>query len=421
MLAAMTRQPATLALLVPALLVAGAAACGKAKPKGDPPAAGSGGAARAIDAGATAAGPVAVDAATARPAPPAPPTITKEARATYRKQLEAGRKAAKATRWPEAIAAFEAALAAVPGDDRALSELSFAAMSAGDATRARDAGRRAVLAATEAKIKAAALYNLGRVEESTQPTLAASLYRQSLALRPNKIVEKRLAELGKALPAAVTPEPLACATLMTRKALCDCLSATGELPPDERRCEVTDTAVAGIAYATYARSEMGQDAVALVAGAGDRWQVIGELATIYNPGAFGISEDWSLTSATERELGGRQVIELRSSWSRRDSDLGLNEVEIEERESLLVCVRATPGAVPSCPLEVPLRSRYERDVLMDDLSPEELAEIAPYKTAGLPIKSEGELSVELGADGVAHVRAVKGRWGGELLGDRKLW
>lgn len=419
----MTRQPATLALLVPALLAAAGAACGKAKPARDQPAAGSGSAAaRAIDAGAaTTAGTVAADAAAAKPAPPATPTITKEARATYRKQLEAGRKAAKATRWPEAIAAFEAALAAVPGDDRALSELSFAAMNAGDASKARDAGKRAVLAATEAKIKAAALYNLGRVEEITQPSLAASLYRQSLALRPNKIVEKRLAELGKALPAAIEPEPLACATPMTKAALCDCLSATGELPPDERRCEITDTKVAGLAYATYGRSDMGEEGVALIAGAGDRWQVIASLADVYNPGAFGISEEWSFTSAGERELGGHQVIEVKSAWSRRDSDLGINEVEFEERETLLVCVRAAAGAVPTCPLEVAVKSSYERDVLMDDLSPEEQAELAPYKTAGLPIKSESELSVELGADGVAHVRAVKGRHEAATLGDRKLW
>ena len=70
-------------------------------------------------------------------------------------------------------------------DDRALAELSFAAMSAGEQDLARKAGRQAVLTATEPKIRAAALYNLGRVEEPGDPAKAAALYRASLALRPN--------------------------------------------------------------------------------------------------------------------------------------------------------------------------------------------------------------------------------------------
>src|SRR5262245_57201138 len=108
-------------VLVAALLLV-AAACSKAKPAGEPLSALSAPfAAAAIDAGSAA--PAASVTPAPAPAKPAPPTISKEARATYRKQLAAGRKLAKATKWPEAIAAFEAALAAVPGDDRALSEL----------------------------------------------------------------------------------------------------------------------------------------------------------------------------------------------------------------------------------------------------------------------------------------------------------
>ena len=400
-----------------------AAACGKDKPASDQPPKPAPKPAVALDAAAAGGGGAAVAPpakAKARPAAkPAP--VTREARATYRKQLDAGRKLARATKWPEAIAAFEAALVAVPGDDRALSELSFAAMNAGDALKARDAGRRAVLAATEAKVKAAALYNLGRVEEPTQPSAAAALYRQSLALRPNKTVEKRLADLGKALPATAAPEALPCTAPVTRDALCQCLGETSELPPEERQCELTDTKVDGVAYATYALSGIGEQAVMIVAGAGDRWQVVGRLGTIYNPGAFGISEEWSLTDVSEREVGGHRVIELRTTTSRNDSDLGINEVESEEREDVVVCVRAAAGALPTCPLAATLRTSYERDVLMDDLSPEEQAELARYRAAGLPIRSATKVSLEIGADGVAHLRAVEGRVDGAQLGDRKLW
>ena len=408
----------------------GGAGCGKATSTDKAPAAGSG-ATTATGSGGSAAGSGAtaaptVDAGAGRAAnakPSAPPAaaVTKEARATYRKQLDAGRKLAKATKWPEAIAAFEAALVAVPGDDRALSELSFAAMNAGDAAKARDAGKRAVLAATEPKIKAAALYNLGRVEELQQPSLAATLYRQSLALRPNKIVEKRLADLAKTVPAAATPEPLPCTTPVSKDALCTCLGETTELAPDERRCEVADTSVAGLATATFATSEMGEETVALVAGSGDKWQVVAILTTIYNPGAFGISEEWSLGDVTARDVGGHQVIEVRSSWSRNDSDMGINEVEGEGRDLVTVCVRAKAGDVPTCPLTTTLHYTYDRDTLMDDLPADEQADMAPYKTPGLPIKNAWKVSLEIGDDGVAHLRAVEGRVDGALLGDRKLW
>ena len=84
-------------------------------------------------------------------------------------------------------------------------------------------------------------------------------------------------------------------------------------------------------------------------------------------------------------------------------------------------MRTKANAIPTCPLDVTTHATYERDVLMEDLPAEELAQIAPYRTPGLPIKNEWKLSINVGADGVAHVRAVQGRVDGALLGDRKLW
>jgi hypothetical protein len=51
---------------------------------------------------------------------------------TYRSQLAAGRKLAPAHKWGEAMAAFEKALDALPGDARALSELGWAAFQVGE-------------------------------------------------------------------------------------------------------------------------------------------------------------------------------------------------------------------------------------------------------------------------------------------------
>jgi len=60
------------------------------------------------------------------------PSHTPEELREYRQKLEAGRKLARAKKWGEAVTAFEAALAVVPMDSRALSELGWAAFQAGD-------------------------------------------------------------------------------------------------------------------------------------------------------------------------------------------------------------------------------------------------------------------------------------------------
>ncbi len=386
--------------------------------KSSPPAAGSGSSPTppVIDGG----GVVAIDAAARAAADkPVPAPVSKASRVEYKAKLSVGRKLAKAAKWPEAIAAFEAALVAIPGDERALAELSFAAMSAGDHARARAAGRQAVLTTTDPKLKAAALYNLGRVEEqAAAPAKAAALYRESLALRPNKTVEERLAGLGAALAAA--PATPVCATPMPEAKLCECLLATvaENFEPDaDRPCELGPTAVDGWQTVTYATSSLNESSVALAARVGTSWAVVGHLASVYNPGAFGISEEWTLDSVKEEKLGDRTIVRIESTHSRTDSDMGIDEVEGETSKYLMVCVRDPKGGVPTCPLDVTTDYTYERDRLgLDD---EALSDVADLRTKGLPIRSETRLTVTLGADGVAQVRAERGR--SSAVGDVKLW
>jgi tetratricopeptide (TPR) repeat protein len=404
-----------LALIIPLALVA----CGK---KSSPPAASSGSSVTA-PAPTPAAGSAAAPTPTPTPAPAANPAaakgkpapLTKEARAEYRKRLQAGRTLAKAAKWPEAIAELEAALVAIPGDDRALSELSFAAMSSGDAAKARTAGRQAVLVATDPKIKAAALYNLGRVEEVAAPAKAAALYKESLALRPNKIVQQRLADL--ATRGADVAAPLPCATPMAEAALCGCLQATVVDDLEGRgRCEVAPTAVDGFKTITYDTSATGEATVVVVAQVGDRWAVVAPLANIYNPGAFGINEEWTLDKVTEETLGGHAVVRFESSKHRSDTDMGVDEFESEDTKQLLVCVRDAKGGAPRCPVDVVTDYKYERDRLgmAEDGDLDEL-------TKGLPIKRQSTVAVTLTAEGVAQVRVTQGRPDGAPVGDLKLW
>lgn len=126
---------------------------------------------------------------------PAPVTVDKKPK-SYEAALKQGNKLLDAKKYEEALATFRVALEFKPDDARALSEISWAAFQAGEMDAARDAARAAIAGADDKKLEAAALYNLGRVEEHEGNTDAARrAYSESLALRPNKTVRKRLAAL----------------------------------------------------------------------------------------------------------------------------------------------------------------------------------------------------------------------------------
>ncbi|MBZ0233975.1 MAG: tetratricopeptide repeat protein, partial [Deltaproteobacteria bacterium] len=356
----------------------------------------------------------------AAPAAKAAP-LSRETRAAYKQHLSAGRKAAKAARWSEAITALEAALVAIPGDDRALGELSWAAFSAGDFAKARTSGKASVLGSTDPKVKAASLYNLGRVEEADgKLPAAANLYRQSLALRDSKIVKARLDALGKDAPLA--DEPLPCTTPMPEAELCACLNATTARyldKPEDAACKLSAAGADGFEIATYTVSSM-EEQHALVAQQAGGWTVVALLAHVYNPGMMGINEEWSLADPVEATIGGHQVVRFTYKKSRSDTDMGIDEVEDEETESLVVCVRGSGRTPTTCPIDVIVSYTYVRDRLgvADD---EEMTDVADLRTKGLPIRSERKVSVEIGADGVAKLRAVAGQTDASVLGDKKLW
>src|SRR5689334_12066582 len=100
---------------------------------------------------------VVADAGAVR-APPAP--LAPEARKRYREALARGRAASKKGDHAAAVAAFDEALAAAPGDPRALSELGWAAFRAGDLARALRATQESIAGAQDPSVRAASLYNL---------------------------------------------------------------------------------------------------------------------------------------------------------------------------------------------------------------------------------------------------------------------
>jgi tetratricopeptide (TPR) repeat protein len=172
----------------------------------------------------------AVDAAKPAAPAPAPPAPTPEPDpARHAQALARGRELDRAGDHAGALAAFRDAVAAMPGDPVALSELSWAAFQTGDLELARDAGEKSVAGAHEPKLKAASLYNLGRIsEERGEAARAQALYRESLALRPNRAVRQRLLRLGK--PDQLVAVPLGGA----RDAVCP---AEGEPDFDGEPCD----------------------------------------------------------------------------------------------------------------------------------------------------------------------------------------
>jgi hypothetical protein len=237
-------------------------------------------------------------------------------------------------------------------------------------------------------------------------------------LRPNAIVEKRLADIGSRVQFA--PDPLPCTTPATPDAICACLEKTSEVDPGDRRCELTPTGLADFQLARFVTTTTFEEDVMVLGKSDAGWSVVARIASIYNPGAFGIYEEWELKEAKDERFGTRSIAKLVGHKGRNDSDMGINEVESEDTTTLLVCVRDNTGGPPACPLAVTTAYTYDRDILMED--PEVEASVDPTQhTKGLPIHDETKVSVELGADGVAKVRAVAGRPDAASLGDRRLW
>jgi len=347
-------------------------------------------------------------------------------RAEYQKRLKAGRALAGDKKWRDAASEFAAALEAIPMDGRALSELGWAAFQAGDFDRAREANRKSVLASSDSSVKAASLYNLGRVAEATgDGDTAGRHYRESLKLRDNETVRQRLAKVGA--PAfedwRVDRENLPCRKPMPIKALCSCIkkARAADYQGGDFSCEPDvddpDASAYGVLVTTHG---FGDIYLQLIGRSGAGWSVAAELEYAYNPGAFGIFEELADDLLVdEREVGGTKVLWIEAVKFRTDRDMGLNEEESVESTKLTVCkIDAKTGV--TCIFQAPIAETYTRDRhLLDDE-----AEAGVVHTKGLPIKRSGQLAAKLSDSGVLSVTLESGQktsWLAPYIGEHKLW
>jgi hypothetical protein len=347
-------------------------------------------------------------------------------RAEYLAHLRAGRDDARVKLWGEAVKQFEAALKAMPDDPRALAEMGWAAFQAGDSAKARAAETKALGRTADPALRAAALYNLGRIAEAGGDRAAAERhYRDSLALRPSATVEKRLAGLGAPPPKPATPEPPPCATPGPLDALKACLlkaAPEGMDPEYPRTYDLLEKPAAKDLRVAVVRFSMSESEFYLLADGPGGWRTVADLGYLYEGGVAGVSNSMEVTDVDGERLGDAWVVRVSVREDHSDSDLGIDEVESGQDVRVTVCVLSRPGAPgPTCPLTVPTLSTYTRERLggMDDA---QRAEMKDLVTPNLPVHRESRLDLRLAPDGTATVVQVKGTVADRaLLGEHRLW
>jgi hypothetical protein len=346
-------------------------------------------------AGVAWSGVAGADHAHAKKEPP-----TKAQLGEYKKHIKAGWAAQRVSKWADAVVAFEKALVAIEGDPRALTELGYSAMNAGDFAKARKADDQAVQLTVDKKLKAAALYNLGLVDEKSGDKAGAlRAYVASLQLRPNKTVEQAVGRLG------ATPEtqPPFCAA---NEKPCDCITraAWDDDLDQERSCELVKDAkvpVPGFRVFHISRAYHYEHSDYMLDEANQLVAVV-ESGFEYHFGRH--SDEMTLDSAEVSTIGGHKLLRIQTTdvlsittVDEKTEDIGMEE---EKRTAVTLC--EVTGAKVRCPLrDVPILQEHTDD--------------KPTKTV---------LDLAISKDGVATLRLVKGATDAEidkLVGPHKLW
>lgn len=351
------------------------------------------------------------------------PSISPEARRSYAKHLATGRALAAEKKWGEASTELEKALVDVPGDARALTELSWAQLQAGDVPKARKTSKKAVQRARDPKTKASALYNLGRAEEASgKRDDAAKHYAASLKLRPNDTVQKQLDALVKpASPSASASAqpaeaPLPCTASQQLDEVTTCIGKAARVADDD---DAVDTRAPELLPAEGDMLALGkrvrlvrtnttrfEDELFLVASSMRGWSVVARLGGTYNPGAFGINEELTVAKAEVRRVKGASVLWLETLHGRSDSDMGVDEVETVARRDVTICLLADEKRKETvCPISRPLSFEYRRERMgLSDID----EETKKLQTPGLPIARETTFAVTLDDEGAVVTRLVTG-------------
>lgn len=341
-------------------------------------------------------------------------------------ELKAGRTLAKGEKWAEAKAAFDRALALDPGNVQVLSELSWVYVNLPDYAAAIDTANLALRTAADAKTRAALLYNLGRAHEGKgDPLEAAIQYRKSLQKRPNAVVQKRLDDLVAKTKKEILAEAdkekerekkavtrIACAQRFSEDlALVQCLeraSDDGFLgSPLVAAFDAPSGLVPPMRIVHFGNEGAGLTIYLLVRGTSTgSIEPVGELGRAWNPGAFGVSEDYAYTASKENVYGKRHVVEVYGRHSHSDADYAGLSVATVVTEQVSVCAyEGDELAKCTAPLVVAVTETQSYPLDPKTLSAEDSALLAVLRKDKPPSTQAARAEVSVTADEVTLTRA----------------
>lgn len=282
------------------------------------------------------------------------------AKANYKTHLDAGRKAVKSKDYATGIDELRKAKAISPTNSKVLGELGWAHFLNGDHDDAERELKLALAHVEQDATKGAVLYNLGRVaEQKGNEKMAADLYRQSVAVRPNDIVQKRLDGLGlggEVLHAGCDFSGGKSAPTDLCQALTEIYNAAD--PEADWACEYNPTelthagegeqvavAAGETAYTTVFAETVADDYKATVFSLWDREFHMGEiffvvvqvgdaywydeLVTVQHPGVGYADENMNDVEVSSKELNGGGRPEIMLAWhvGGHDMDPGVESME----------------------------------------------------------------------------------------------
>jgi len=356
---------------------------------------------------------------------------TREQVVAFRAHLKQGRQAASKKEWSSAIKHFESALRKIPNEARAHSELGWAAFQIGDYKKARQHTLSAIRAAALPQVKAASLYNLGRIAEASgQSGEAIGHYEDSLKLRPNESIKARIAQLTENKKPRVAP-PL-CWPARARQAVIECLRTHHAQTLEKREISVQpyDPSVPDIAGVEVIDvSEDMEHSYYLLSGPKEAVSIARELGSYWEGGVGNAYNEWEIEKFEVRDVSGRKVLWIETMLSGHDADYGEDEEESYSTRTLTLCVsdpvekshRKNPKF--TCPLQFPIFHEQERTVVEEGnsfLSPKERESLS--HTLSQP--QHAKLDVSLSPDGKVTVRAAEGQPTPEMravIGTQQLW
>ncbi|MFO0611215.1 MAG: tetratricopeptide repeat protein [Polyangiaceae bacterium] len=366
-------------------------------------------------AAASSAAPTASNATSARAPAASGSTAPSPAAAGTNKRardlLTAARTLEHDEKWKDATAKLKEARGLAPDDVVILAELGWSALHSDDLATSKDASEKALAIAKEPRQRASVLYNLGRVLEAQNDKEGAlARYQESLALRPSKAIEERVASLGGKAPEPPKSEPLPCQKVYANTAdLCSCLlpnpapaGATCATDPNAPKLPSGDLEVVRTSTATE-----GETALYLVANAGGGITPVADIGRDYHPDAFGLDSSIKILSLTEQTLGQR-IAELRTEQLDTSTNAGGADVATLRVVRSTVCVLRTASSPTKCPLVVPIDTEDKRVFATDTsgLTPEQKTYVEAHQKEARDV--EVHLTLKLSAKGYAEVGFGKG-------------